>query len=357
MTVEPGLGDFIKQPGVLNLLILIVGFGAAYVVLLAVILRRGAARRQKRRDTNTAPQIEPQRNFLDLFNPLPAPVTPLVGSGAAVSTFPEPTLEMLLAGLAEPVEQRAESIAIPLPPPSATPAENIESHEADAPHEDPVPVEAENAVINSLVVYEEENAVMQPNPENTEINLGDTVEVMRILRDINDGSLIIAMGGGHYRHISDIQSPDLSRRFSAVVRELWAMIGGAGAPVNPPRANNTIPPVVAPPDATKLGRLTAEPEKQRPHMLRQVAKQVMGQSDKQTEDPTRGIANAVEEFLQFKLANTPTLASRSIHIRPAPNHGVKIEVDGHYYDNIEDVVDADIRDFLFSTMKEWEARQ
>jgi hypothetical protein len=47
---------------------------------------------------------------------------------------------------------------------------------------------------------------------------------------------------------------------------------------------------------------------------------------------------------------------------PFAHHGeqelahVRIEVDGHYYDAIDDVVDPDVREFLFAMMREWEAR-
>jgi len=32
-------------------------------------------------------------------------------------------------------------------------------------------------------------------------------------------------------------------------------------------------------------------------------------------------------------------------------------VDNHFYDHIGDIVDPDVRDFLSTMMKEWEARQ
>jgi len=35
---------------------------------------------------------------------------------------------------------------------------------------------------------------------------------------------------------------------------------------------------------------------------------------------------------------------------------VRIEVDGHYFDAIGDVIDPDVRDFLLAMMREWEAR-
>ncbi|HLY27480.1 MAG TPA: hypothetical protein VKQ72_14140, partial [Aggregatilineales bacterium] len=62
------------------------------------------------------------------------------------------------------------------------------------------------------------------------------------------------------------------------------------------------------------------------------------------------------DFLQFKLASHPQFSTRSIHIKPGQNQGVRIEVDNHSYDGIGDVVDPDVREFLFSVMREWDAR-
>ena len=52
----------------------------------------------------------------------------------------------------------------------------------------------------------------------------------------------------------------------------------------------------------------------------------------------------------------PQYSMRSIHIRPASDGGVRIEVDNRAYESIADVPDADVRDFLMGLMREWEAR-
>ena len=69
------------------------------------------------------------------------------------------------------------------------------------------------------------------------------------------------------------------------------------------------------------------------------------------------MAEQIEELLQLRLTATPELAQRSIHIRPALDGGVRIEVDGKFYEGVGDVADQHIREFIQSTIREWEARQ
>ena len=70
-----------------------------------------------------------------------------------------------------------------------------------------------------------------------------------------------------------------------------------------------------------------------------------------------GIAASVEEYLQNRLPASPEFAQRGIHVRPSLDHGIKIEVDGRFYEGIDEVPDEAVREFLLTVMREWEARQ
>ncbi|MBO9308514.1 MAG: hypothetical protein J7551_01890, partial [Chloroflexi bacterium] len=72
--------------------------------------------------------------------------------------------------------------------------------------------------------------------------------------------------------------------------------------------------------------------------------------------PEVSIAEQIEEFLQARLLASPQFSTRSIHVRPTPDHGVRIEVDGRFYDTVAEVIDPDVREFLMTIMREWEAR-
>jgi hypothetical protein len=64
----------------------------------------------------------------------------------------------------------------------------------------------------------------------------------------------------------------------------------------------------------------------------------------------------IEELLQFRLAMTPTLARRNIHISEAEAGGVIVEVDGMFYAGVGEVPDDEVRNFIQATIQEWEAR-
>jgi hypothetical protein len=168
---------------------------------------------------------------------------------------------------------------------------------------------------------------------------------------VDDGGLIIQMGDQRYRSVGEIQSPDLVRRLTTIVRELSGMVGAPVPTVVPPpgviRSLNPAPAPITPLPSAESSKTPG------------IIGRALGRSapPKKEETQPAGIFAAVEEFLQGRLANTPAFAQRSLHIRPSLDHGIKIEVDGKFYDSIDSVADADVRDFLFTIMREWEARQ
>jgi hypothetical protein len=324
-------------------------FGALYVALTIHIIRRAAKKRRLKREAAAADTLpiptptKPRWSGLPFGNFLRGelPDKPLKPAEWTVPTelrnLPEPDLDMLVTPVALQEEQGRA--------PEADPA--LVAEGADW-------IAAVTPEMTSTVSTASSDRETEMAPQNVEI--GDAVEVMRVWRDLSDGSLIIEMGNQRYRTVAEIQNQDLTRRFVAVVRELWALVNNA-----PTRATGQ-QPAIGDPSAgtsrmTRLGLLNAEPDApaSKPNVLKQMARTAMGQSAPKQEEPA-GIANAVEDYLQFKLSSTPEFASRSIHIRTSHDHGVRIEVDGHYYDAIGDVIDPDVREFLFAMMREWEAR-
>ncbi len=277
-------------------------FGGLYLFLMTLIFRRAAERRRKARMAlGETPNAQP-------IQAVAAPILSRLSQFKQAARLPEPELD-LLVGAAAP--QSAQLSAEPAPEPPATL---------------PVPI------------FDEEIAPMSEMIESQPVSLPeDAVEVMRIWRDISDGSLIIQIGGQYYRHGAAISNPEQKRRFEAVVRTLSAMIGlPGGAPrkaIPAPSAPPISPPAAEPPRRGLFGKPKApEPE------------------------PTMSIADQIEAFLQDRLLASPQFSTRSIHVRPTLDHGVRIEVDGHFYDSVAEVIDADVREFLTNIMREWEAR-
>ncbi len=338
------IGDFIRQvpPGIVMAPII---FGALYIALTIYILRRAAARRrQKQQQAATTPVVAPVKSkwssvsLGNLLRTEPAEKPPKSAEwsvSAELRGLPEPDLDMLVSPVALGQADLAAMVHSLQPAPEEpTAATSADLVAVMAPAQEEMPAMT--------------NVSSDASPEMAEP--GDAIEVMRIWRDLNDGGLIIQMGNQRYRALNEVQNPDLVRRFVAVVRELSAVANNA-----PVRSTGTQPAGTAP-GIRKPGAPGAEPEQARPGVIRQIARQGFKQSPGTPPAQSAGIADEVEDYLQFKLSSTPEFASRSIHIRTSHDHGVRIEVDGHYYDAIGDVVDPDVREFLFAMMREWEAR-
>ena len=73
--------------------------------------------------------------------------------------------------------------------------------------------------------------------------------------------------------------------------------------------------------------------------------------------PEINIANAIEEFLQYKLLTSSQFPRRNIHVRAAPYGGLRIDVDDKSYEAVGDVEDSEVRAFLQTTIEEWQDRQ
>ena len=282
-------------------------FGGLYLFLMAIIFRRAAERRRKARMAlGEVPSAQPASLNV-------APVVSRLSRFVQASRLPEPDLDLLVSGASAPSAPSAVSLT-PLPEAAVAPA----MPSPVIPYEESMPM--------SETIYTEPVSL----PE-------DAVEVMRIWRDVGDGSLIIQIGGQFYRHSAAISNPEQKRRFEAVVRTLSAMINAPSAEPRKPLSAVSSPPASAP---------AVEPPK----------RGLFGRAKPTEPLPQISIADQIEEFLQARLLASPQFATRSIHVRPTPDHGVRIEVDGHFYDTVAEVIDPDVREFLTTIMREWEAR-
>jgi hypothetical protein len=197
-----------------------------------------------------------------------------------------------------------------------------------------------------------------PHPADAQSAPPDAVELLRVWRDLADGTLIVEIGGQPFRALDALRRAGLDRRFLNVLRDLNALPPSAGAAPESPAA--TTPADPKPADKPILpGPDSAEAVSLSPGaMFRQMRRVAMGQTPAPVErKPEQTIAEQIEEILQARLADLPDYQSRSIHVRPALSGGVRIEVDGHYYDGVGDVEDAAVRDLLIEVVRAWEQSQ
>lgn len=86
-----------------------------------------------------------------------------------------------------------------------------------------------------------------PQPESPSNAPPDAVEVMRVWRDIVDGSLLIEFGGTHYRTMNDIIAAGQERRYVALLKELARMTKERGSGDSEPLPDEAaFPPAQAP---------------------------------------------------------------------------------------------------------------
>ncbi len=342
-------GGFIKQVPATILLAPIV-LGVLYIGLTAYIIRRASKRRRLQREAKEQMRQQSNDSRVPMGNFLSGelPEKPLSTADWTVlpelRALPEPDLD----SLANPVlMDEMPQATMGQPTTSAAMPAELDWIAAVVPPQD--------------IAHTDETteSSMDSKPEG---NIsGDAVEVMRVWRDLSDGTLIIQMGNQRYRTLNDMKNPDLARRFMAVVRELWAMVNNSPTRPAAPQQNPTNGSGVTLPEAPavsakpRVGLLKTEVEPPKLGLFGQLSRDLK-QKPNPAPESSAGIVGAVEDFLQFKLSNTPQFATRSIHIRPSHNQGVTIEVDGHFYEAIGDVIDPDVREFLFALMREWEAR-
>ncbi|MBI1256897.1 MAG: hypothetical protein GC204_05460 [Chloroflexi bacterium] len=216
----------------------------------------------------------------------------------------------------------------------------------------------------------------------------EAVEVLTILRDVAEGGLIIRIGDKAYRNPPGIADAEFKRRFHSTLRDL----NGAQTPVEvksaapavampppPPAPASAAPPAddaapvsedaldeptfdlppISPPPPRVTGTFAPAPGDLPKFKMPDgpPVKPKRGQRPVAEPIPEINIAASIEAYLQHKLSQTPQYAMRSIHVRPAMHGAIAIEVDGQFYDSVGEVADAAVRQFLSSTIEEWQSRQ
>jgi hypothetical protein len=226
-----------------------------------------------------------------------------------------------------------------------------------------------------------------PPASASTVTSGGAIEVMRVMRDLADGSLLVEMEGRRYNSLHHMADPQVRRRFLGNAQAL-AQFAGLGVegempdlpeipvdvpappppvsptppveespadqPVVPAAAPPPPPPDAPPPPVMSAGRSSSETVS-RPQ--RRGLFGLGGSKESGEVEEPKTMAEEIEELLQYRLTLNPDLAQRSIHIRPAHHGGVLIEVDGQSFDGVGEVEDETARDFIQSVIQEWEARQ
>lgn len=225
----------------------------------------------------------------------------------------------------------------------------------------------------------------------------DAVEVLTVLRDVADGSLIIQIGSKSYRHPAEGADADFMRRLNGALRDLnagaSAPTGSAPAPAPkpaaPPPAASTSgvggedypsfdPPspsptstgttqAYRPPTSGATTSSTGTTQAAKPPLPGDLPKFRIedqppmtgrrGNKGPKVEIPEINIGASIEAFLQHKRVQNGDFSGRRIHVRSGLGGAIVIEVDGQFYDAVGDVKDPTVRAYLQETIEEWQSRQ
>ncbi len=200
----------------------------------------------------------------------------------------------------------------------------------------------------------------------------EAAEVMTVYRDVAEGGLIVQVGTSIYRSPPINADPEFRRRLLNTLNELGkparesmtTPAASAPAPASSPADAPPVPSMPPPSSVTATSELPPMPPGALPGDLPKFRMPDKPEAPKRgrrrspTEPiPEINIVEAIEAFLQYKLASAPQFAGRSIHVKPAPGNGLAIEVDGRTFEAVSDIDDDAVRAYLQSTIEEWQDRQ
>ncbi len=217
------------------------------------------------------------------------------------------------------------------------------------------------------------------------------VEVMRIWRVPPLGKLVVEANGQRYNDLSEITDPKLKQRVMAAIGELITFTGGYQNLVDlglapdlappPPKSSPDNAPAepVSPELARQQEEFLARLEAQRDETASRPARRGLGmlrRSDSLTDaEPMvtftetgdvlppkeaaprpQSIAEQIDAIVQKYVTQEPAWHDRGIRLEQNPTGGLRIRVDGVYYEKPADIPDKDVQLLIKTAVKEWNTR-
>jgi hypothetical protein len=164
----------------------------------------------------------------------------------------------------------------------------------------------------------------------------EAAEMLIIARDRVSDNLIVQIGENAYDGTEGGVDGEFRRRFVKIMRELSDIAPELSKSSSKPKQN--APPARPAPQPAPEPR-APETRAPAPH----------------TDTSPDDLAGQIDMFLQRKLQTEPELAARGIRIHSAAGGGVRIEVDGQFYESVGDVEDEAVRQYIQQTIAEWQA--
>jgi hypothetical protein len=206
--------------------------------------------------------------------------------------------------------------------------------------------------------------------------MANELEMMRVLRLPPRSQLVVEVGRSRYRKLSEIAEAEVRQRVVAAIGELIVFAGGyqtlVDAGVAPALESGPSRPAEAPlterqarfleslerqkaamKAVTESGTAPAAAEMPIPPVAAEPPPAAPGIPPN---SPASSFIQEIDALLQEHVRANPRLAGRRINLEQAPNGGLRIHVDGRYYDRPAEVEEKEVELVIRKALQEWEAR-
>ena len=165
-----------------------------------------------------------------------------------------------------------------------------------------------------------------------------TNELLRVLQT-QDDNIAVIVGGRIYSSLQEMKAdPAVESKFLHTARAIAKFAEDA---------ENILNATAAPTPSTTPIRAATTLSVSNSQTL-SAEEQSAAEAEAQT------VAGQIERFLQERLAGTPEMAGRSIHIHSSPSGGVQIMVDDGVFESVEDITDSSARSVIEAAIRDWE---
>jgi hypothetical protein len=190
------------------------------------------------------------------------------------------------------------------------------------------------------------------------------VEVMRVIRVPPLGKLQVQVGNRRFTSLSEVEDEPTKHRLMAAVGELIVFTDGyealVTAGVAPPLSTDqagmtSIPASMEDRQNAFLAELERQRDAARAEAASAASTAAVEPIVESPEASSLSIVGQIDRLLQKHLATQPELSGRSIHLEGDPAGGLRIKIDGRYFQKPGDVEDEAIQQAILSALKEWDA--
>jgi hypothetical protein len=182
----------------------------------------------------------------------------------------------------------------------------------------------------------------------------EAIDLLTVMRDVTGGGLIVQINDKTYRVAGNMSDAEFRNKLKSLMKEIATSLGGsAPLPSTPPTsAPRPASPAVPLPSSAAFDLPKFTLDSSTSPLTRKDLKEAI-----KAPIPQIDIAGAIEAYLQHKRATTGQFADRQLHVRPAPDGGIRIQVDQEFFEAVDEVSEPDVRAFLKATIAEWQERQ